>query len=115
MTEYLLTIFQPDGPPPPEVDLDAVMAELAALNDELRDAGAFVFSGGLHPPSTATVLRARGGDVVMTDGPFAEAKEHVGGFTIIKADDLDGALRWARRLAEITGLPIEVRPFHDQA
>jgi len=115
MTEYLLTIFQPDGPPPPQLDLEAMTAELAALNDELRDAGAFVFAGGLHPPSTATVLRARGGDVVLTDGPFAEAKEHVGGFTIIKADDLDGALRWARRLAQITTLPVEVRPFQDQA
>src|SRR3954469_1076023 len=111
MTEYLLTIFQPDGPPPPQLDLEAMTAELAALNDELRDAGAFVFAGGLHPPSTAAGLRARGGDVVLTDGPFAEAKEHVGGFTIIKADDLDGALRWARRLAQVTTLPVEVRPF----
>jgi hypothetical protein len=111
MTEYLLTIYQPDGPPPPDVDLDAVMAGLDALNHQLRDAGAFVFSGGLHPPSTATVLRARAGDVVMTDGPFAEGKEHVGGFTIVSADDLDGALPWGRRIAEITGLPVEVRPF----
>ena len=111
MTQYLLSIQQPDGPPPADLDLDGMKAELDALNDQLRDAGAFVFTGGLHPPSTATVLRARGGDVVMTDGPYVEGKEHVGGFTIVAADDLDAALGWGRRLAEITGLPVEVRPF----
>jgi hypothetical protein len=111
MPDYLLTIYQPDGPPPADVDLDGMMAELEALNQELRDVGAFVFSGGLHPPGTATVLRARDGDVVMTDGPFAEAKEHVGGFTIVAAEDLDCALHWGRRLTAITGLPVEVRPF----
>jgi hypothetical protein len=111
MTDYLLTLYQPEGPPPADLDLDAMRAQLDALNDELRAADAFVFAGGLHPPSTATVLRARGGEVAMTDGPYTEAKEHVGGFTIIRAEDLDGALRWARRLAQITTLPVEVRPF----
>jgi hypothetical protein len=113
MPEYLVSLYQPDGPPPPEVDLDGVMAELERLNADLRDVGAFVFTGGLHASTTATVLRARGdrGDVVMTDGPFAEGKEHVGGFWILQAQDLDCALSWGRRAAQATGLPVEVRPF----
>jgi hypothetical protein len=113
MTQYLVSLYQPDGPPPAEVDLDDVMAELARLNADMRDAGAFVFTGGLHASTTATVLRARGdrGDVVMTDGPFAEGKEHVGGFWILEAEDLDGALEWGRRATQATGLPVEVRPF----
>ena len=70
-----------------------------------------MFAGGLHDPSTATVLRAHDGEVLTTDGPFAEGKEHLGGFTIIQAPDLDAALDWGRRLAQATTLPIEVRPF----
>lgn len=111
MPRYLLSVFQPDGPPPADVDLAAIDARLQALNRELEAAGAFVFAGALHPPSTATVLRASDGGVVTTDGPFAEGKEHLGGFTIVAADDLDAALRWGARLTEATGLPIEVRPF----
>jgi hypothetical protein len=111
MQTYLLTIYQPDeGTPPPDV-LERVMREIGALNREIKAAGGWVFAGGLHPPSTATVVRARGGESLMTDGPYVEGKEHVGGFTIVKAPDLDVALAWARRLAEITTLPIEVRPF----
>jgi len=115
MPDYLLTVYQPDGPPPPEVDLDRMGAQLGALNDELRAAGAFVYSGGLQPPGTSTVLHARGGGLVQTDGPFIEAKEHLGGFTIVSVADRDEALRWAQRLAEITTLPIEVRPFQQRA
>jgi hypothetical protein len=111
MTRYLLSIIQPDGPvPEPEV-LEKIRADLEALNDELRAAGAWVFAGGLHPPSTATVVRSRDGQVLMTDGPYAEGKEHVGGFTVVDAPDLDAALAWAARLAAATTLPIEVRPF----
>jgi hypothetical protein len=114
MTQYLLSMYQPDGPvPAPEV-LSRVMQEIGAVNDELRAAGAWVFSGGLHPPGTATVIRAQDGDVLTTDGPFAEGKEHLGGFTIITAPDLDAALEWAARLTRITTLPIEVRPFRDR-
>ena len=113
MTRYLLSIYQPEGgAPPPEV-LDKIMADLDALNAELKAAGAWVFAGGLHAPSTATVLRPRDGDVLTTDGPFAEGKEHLGGFTIISAPDLDAALEWGRRLALATTLPVEVRPFQD--
>ena len=80
MKQYLLSIYQPDGGvPPPEV-LKAVMRDVNALIEETKAAGAWVFNGGLHPPSTATVVRAQHGDVLMTDGPFAEGKEHVGGF-----------------------------------
>ena len=115
MKHYLLSIYQPDGPTPPPEVLDKVMRDLDALNRELRAAGAWVFAGGLHPPSTATVVRLQGGDVLMTDGPFTEGKEHIGGFTIVKAPDLDAALEWGRKLARATTLPIEVRPFQGEA
>ena len=113
MRQYLLTVYQPDGPPPPPEELERISADLDTLNAELRQAGAWVFAGGLHPPSTATVIRVKDGDALITDGPFAEGKEHVGGFTIVRAPDLDAALEWGRRLAEATTLPIEVRPFQD--
>ena len=111
MPSYLLSINQPDGPPPSDVDLAAVTEKLERLNAEIKAAGAWVFTGGLHAPSTATVLRVRGDEVLTTDGPYVEGKEHVGGLTIVDADDLDAALRWGTRLAEATGLPVEVRPF----
>ncbi len=115
MKQYLLSVYQPEGgPPPPEV-LGKVMRDLDALNQQLKAAGAWVFAGGLHPPSTATVVRFQDGDVLTTDGPFAEGKEHLGGFTIVKAPDLDAALEWGRKLARATTLPIEVRPFQDEA
>jgi hypothetical protein len=111
MKQYLLTVYQPDEPPPPAEILEPVMRELDALNEEMRAAGAWVFAGGLHPPSTATVIRVSGTETLVTDGPFAEGKEHVGGFTIVRAPDLDAALEWGRKLARATTLPIEVRPF----
>jgi hypothetical protein len=111
MKQYLLTVYQPDEPPPPAEVLEPVMRELDALNQEMRAAGAWVFAGGLHPPSTATVIRVSGTETLVTDGPFAEGKEHVGGFTIVRAPDLDAALEWGRKLARATTLPIEVRPF----
>jgi hypothetical protein len=111
MKQYLLSVIQPAGDAPRAEVLDAIARDLDALNTEMKAAGAWVFAGGLHDPSTATVLRPEEGDVLMTDGPFAEGKEHVGGFTIVKAPDLDAALAWGRRLARATTLPIEVRPF----
>jgi hypothetical protein len=108
---YLLSIYQPAGPPPgPEV-LEPVMRELAALEQQLKDAGAFMFSAPLCPPSSATVVRVSAGDVLLTDGPFLESKEFVGGFTVITAPDLDAALKWGERMAAATTLPVEVRPF----
>ena len=114
MTHYLLSVYQPDGPAPPDVDLTQIRKDLDALNDEVKAAGAWVFGGGLHAPTTATVLRSSSGEVVITDGPYTEGKEHLGGFTVISAPDLDAALEWARRFAHIIApLPIEVRPFAD--
>ena len=115
MKQYLLSIYQPDGDPPPREVLEKVMRDVDALNQELKAAGAWVFAGGLHPPSTATVVRIQDGEVLTTDGPYAEGKEHIGGFTIIKAPDLDAALEWGGKAARATTLPIEVRPFQDEA
>jgi hypothetical protein len=112
MTRYMLSIYQPAGDPPPPEVLEPIMRDLDAVNQEMRAAGAWVFAAGLHDPSTATVLRADGGEVLVTDGPFAEGKEHLGGFTIIEAPDLDVALEWGRKVAHALTLPIEVRPLH---
>jgi hypothetical protein len=111
MKQYLLSIYQPDGDPPPPEVLDSIMREVEAVNAELRAADAWVFTGGLHPPSAATVVRVKDNDVLMTDGPYTEGKEHVGGFTVIQAPDLDAALEWGRKFARATTLPIEVRPM----
>jgi hypothetical protein len=113
MRQYLLSLYQPDGEPPAPEVLEKVMSDLDALNQEIKAAGAWVFTGGLHPASTATVLRLKDGDVLMTDGPYVEGKEHVGGFWIITAPDLDSALEWGRKAARASTLPIEVRPFQD--
>jgi hypothetical protein len=111
MQPYLLSVYQPSETPPPDLDMDKIRRNVLAFEDELREAGAWVFSGGLHPPSSATVVRERGGETTMTDGPFAEGKEHLGGFTVVDVADLDAALDWGQRLSEATTLPIEVRPF----
>jgi hypothetical protein len=114
MKQYLISVYQPDGEPPAPEVLDAVRRDLDAVNQEMKAAGAWVFADGLHPPSTATVLRVAGGEVLITDGPFAEGKEHLGGLTIVRAPDLDAALEWGRKLARATTLPIEVRPFQGE-
>jgi hypothetical protein len=114
MKQYLLSIYQPDGDPPPSEFLEPIMREVEALEQEMKAVGVWIFSGGLHSPGTATVVRLREGDLLITDGPFTEGKEHIGGFTIIKAPDLDAALKWGRRLAQATTLPIEVRPFQGE-
>ncbi|WP_432882636.1 YciI family protein [Kribbella sp. CA-245084] len=112
MNQYLLSIYQPDGPTPEPEVLEPILRELQALNEEMQAAGVWVFAAGLHPPETATVLKARGEEVLITDGPFTEGKEHLGGFTVIEVDDLDAALHWARRLAKVLrNLSVEVRPF----
>jgi len=115
MTQYLLSMYQPDGDPPPAVVLDRVMHDLGVLNEEMKAAGAFVFTNGLEPASTATVVRLRDEGLLMTDGPFVEGKEHLGGFWIIDAPDLDVALGWAGRITAASTLPIEVRPFRREA
>nr|WP_042194843.1 YciI family protein [Kibdelosporangium sp. MJ126-NF4]CEL21090.1 hypothetical protein [Kibdelosporangium sp. MJ126-NF4]CTQ95394.1 hypothetical protein [Kibdelosporangium sp. MJ126-NF4] len=112
MQQYLLSIYQPDGDPPPPEVLEPIMRNLDELNKEIKAAGAWVFAGGLHPPGTATVLHHKDDEMLVTDGPYTEGKEHIGGFTVIQAPDLDAALAWGSRLAEVIGLPIEVRPMH---
>lgn len=117
MTRYLLSIYQPAGDPPPPEFMAKIQADLAALNSELKSAGAWVFTGGLHNPDVSTVVRrttnSADREVVVTDGPYIEGKEHIGGFWIIDAPDLDAALRWAGKATTATTLPIEVRPFQD--
>ena len=114
MTEYLLSVHMVEGeePPPPEVMAQAYK-DVDALNDELKAEGAWVFAGGLHPATTATVVRVQDGDVLTTDGPFAETKEQLGGFWIIKVADLDAALAWAAKATKACGAPVEVRPFQE--
>jgi|ERR1700722_403577 hypothetical protein len=111
MNLYLLSVVEPVGPMPPAEFLAKIMGDVAVVQDEMKAAGAWVFSGGLHPPSTATLVRFKDGESLLTDGPFAEGKEHIGGFTIVRAADLDAALGWAKKLARAIPLPIEVRPF----
>jgi hypothetical protein len=84
-----------------------------AIQHEMQAAGVWIFSGGLHPPDTATVLRPQDGDLVTTDGPFIESKEQIGGITILRSPDLEAALGWGRKLAQAIGVPIEVRPFFE--
>jgi len=115
MKQYLLSVYHPEGGiPEPEV-MEKITADVDALNTELQQAGAWVFAGGLYPSSTATVVRVDGGDVLVTDGPFVEGKEHVGGFWVIKTPDLDSALEWGRKATRACTVPIEVRPFQDEA
>lgn len=113
MTRYLLSLYQPDGPPPADLDLEQVMKEVDAFIDDTKFVGVWVFNGGLHPPATATVVRQRGDDVLVTDGPYLEGKEHIGGFLVIEVTDLDAALQWGRKMARVVRLPVEVRPFQD--
>ena len=112
MKQYLLSVCYPAGGTQPEPDaLKKIMSDVYAVQKQMQEAGAWVFSGGLHPAHTATVLRHEGGSVVTTDGPFIESKEQIGGISIIKAPDLDAALGWGRKMARAIGVPIEVRPF----
>ena len=115
MSQYLLSTYivdgaVPGGPATPE-EMQAFMERVATLEAEMDASDTFVFGGALHSPDAATVVGSSDGDVVMTDGPFAESKEHIAGFYIINADDLDTALAWAGKTAEATNHPIEVRPF----
>jgi hypothetical protein len=117
MKHYLLSVVQPSGGDVPEPEMLAgIMRELEMFHAELRAAGAWVFAGGLHEPGTATMLRPEPttGNVLITDGPFAEGKEVLGGICIVKAPDLDAALEWGRKAARATTLPIEVRPFRGE-
>jgi hypothetical protein len=113
--QYLLSVYQPEGGTPPADVLAKIMGDVDTLNQELKATGTWVFAGGLGPSSTATVVRLNDGDMLVTDGPFVEGKEHIGGFWVIKAPDLDAALEWARKAARACAVPIEVRPFQEEA
>ncbi|NUT91595.1 MAG: hypothetical protein HOY78_14890 [Saccharothrix sp.] len=113
MTHYLISVIEPTGYdiPEPEV-LEKIMHDVEAVDADMREQGVWVFAGGLHGPEAATTLRPDGAGVLVTDGPFTEAKEHIGGFSIIDVPDLDAALEWGRRMSVACTLPVEVRPFH---
>ena len=116
MKYYLLAMHQPVGNPPPPEILDPIMKDLAVVREEMKAAGAWVFDGGLQGPECSAVVRMRDGEILTTDGPYAEGKEHLGGFVIVKVPDLDAALGWARKqAAAVPLLPVEVRPFHGEA
>ncbi len=113
MKTYLISLMSADGPPPADLDLSHMMADLERVNADIRAAGGWVFAGGLADTSSATTIRGTrsSGDAVLTDGPFVEVKEHLGGISVVKSDDYDQVIGWARRIQGATGLPIEVRPF----
>lgn len=115
MKTYLMTLWTPDGPRPSEADLATIMAEVEQVNDDIRAAGGWVFAGGLGDLEASTTIRPNGRAVapLLTDGPFLEAKEHLGGLSIVRAENYDVALGWAKRIASATGLPVEIRPFVD--
>ena len=115
MAQYLLSVYQPVGAPPPREKLEPIIRNVTAVREAMQKAGVWVFNGGLHPTATATVVRVHDGEVMITDGPYVEGKEHLGGFTVIQVPDLDVALEWARKVAQATTLPIEVRPFVERS
>jgi hypothetical protein len=116
MTRYLLSVHSVEGEardPMTDEEMQRSYKQVLLIEEEMKAAGAWVFSGRLHEPDTASVVRQSDGDVLTTDGPFAESKEHLGGFYIIEAEDLDAALAWASKVTEVIKTPIEVRPFAD--
>ena len=118
MTRYMLSVHSVEGevrePMSPE-DMQHSWQQIGILEAEMKSTGAWLFSGRLHEPETATVVRVANGEILTTDGPFAEAREHLGGFYVINAEDLDAALALASKVTKVIGAPIEVRPFADFA
>ena len=115
MSQYLLAVHSVEGEDPyaDEEEMQRAFAAVDTFNAKLQAEGVWVFAGGLQPPDTATVVDGRKGDVLVTDGPFAEAKEHLGGFWIIDVPDLDAAMKWAAEGSAACRGPVEVRPFQD--
>jgi hypothetical protein len=115
MKQYMLAVHTVEGAPTvPAAQMQIAFAQVDKLNAELRAAGALVFGGGLLPPDSATVVRVTNGTTTVTDGPFAETKEHIGGFWVLRCADLDEALAWAGKCAQACMNPVEVRPFDDE-
>ena len=112
MPKYLIAIYHPDDYDPSTED-ETMHRDIDTLNEEMVAAGVRIFVGGLHPASSAKSLRAQpGGKVLVTDGPYTETKEHIGGFWVLQAADLDEALAWGRKAVVACRAPVEVRPFH---
>ena len=115
MKQYLLSVHGTHADPLPPDLMQQMFDDVGKVNEEMRSKGAWVFAGGLTEPSDATVVRVERGEVMLTDGPYGETKEQIGGFWVIKANDLDEALDWARKATVACRAPVEVRPFQDEA
>lgn len=116
MTQYMMTVHVGEEvySAAPSDDTQKMYAQVDAFNNELRASGAWVFAGGLHPASTATVVTMKDGETITTDGPYMETKEHIGGFWVITAPDLDAALVWAAKGSAACMGPVEIRPFQTE-
>ncbi|MDQ1397544.1 MAG: hypothetical protein QOG64_2803 [Acidimicrobiaceae bacterium] len=115
MKQYLLSVYMVEGQEPPSAEsMEQAYKDVDVLNEQLQAEGAWVFAGGLQPADIATVVRAENGEILTTDGPFAETKEQLGGFWVLKAEDLDAALAFAARATKACQAPVEVRPFQDE-
>jgi len=115
MTQYMLSVHHsPKYPPPPPDQMQIAFRQVDEFNTEVQAAGQWVFGCGLEAPDIATVVHAQDGETVITDGPFAESKEHLGGFWIVEAPDLDAALALAQRASAACMGPVEVRPLQPE-
>lgn len=113
--EYLVSVYIDENAPEPAPEaIEKIYKDVDMVNNELKDADAWVYGGGLHPTSSATTLRPQGDKVITTDGPFAETKEVLGGFWVIRADNLDSALEWANKCAIACQGTVELRPFQEE-
>lgn len=114
MTQYMLTVYMVEGAPvPAEDDIQRMYKQVDDFNAKVQKEGSWVFAGGLHPANTSTVVRVQNGEVLTSDGPFAESKEQVGGFWIVELPDLDAALKLAAEATAACEAPVEVRPFQE--
>ena len=114
MPQYLISVWHDDDYADNDFndpDIQRLFKQVSAVNEEMERTGTWVFGDGLQPQSTATVIRADGGDISMTDGPYAETKEQMGGFWVIESPDLDAALEWAKKCAVACEGPVELRPM----
>lgn len=115
MKQYLLSVYGVEGATPPsDEEIQQMYKAVDVFNHEIQDSGHWIFAGGLHPSNTATTVKVENGDVITTDGPFAETKEQLGGFWVIKAKDLDEALAIGARGSAACGAAVEVRPFQEE-
>ena len=115
MPQYMLSVHSVEGQPAPTAEvMQKMYADVDVVNKEMMSTGTWVFGGGLHPHTTASVVSVKDGKIVITDGPFIEGKEHIGGFWVLQCADLDEALAWARKATVACAGPVEVRPFQDE-